>query len=94
MPHHLEDLLQRSIQDLTGEQAGKLRTLLCTYATIFSIGDLLVGCMDLVKHQIDTGNSHPIKHAPRRISPVQRCVMEELVGEMQTQRITEESSSP
>ncbi|MPC87686.1 hypothetical protein E2C01_082558 [Portunus trituberculatus] len=69
VPEHLREMLQKSTVRLSTEQAVQLRRMLCVYADVFSKGDTDLGCTNLVQHRIDTSGSHPIKHAPQRISP-------------------------
>ena len=53
--------------DMTGGQRTRLKTLLDEYADAFSSGPADLGRTSVVKHQIDTGDSPPIKQAPRRV---------------------------
>ena len=60
----LEDLAHRSAANLTGAQMEKMRHTLEQYANMFSRGDLDLGRVKLVKHNINTGSSAPIKSPP------------------------------
>ncbi len=94
VPSHLQDLWQRSVVCLTEEQAGEVGQLLSRYADVFSKGDHDLGCTDLVKHHIHTGDARPIKTPPRRIAPARRIEMEKAVEELKAQEVIEKSSSP
>ena len=94
VPEHLRALLEKSKKCLDPHQARRLRETLCNYADVFSRGDLDLGCTDLVRHTIDTGDARPIKHAPRRIPPARRQEMEKAVGDLLAQGVIERSSSP
>ena len=61
---------------------------------MFSRGDLDLVSTGLVKHTINTGNSAPIKHAPRRIAPARRQEMQRIVNELAAQGVIERSDSP
>ena len=54
----------------------------------------LVGRTHIVQHSIDTGNSLPIKQAPRRIPFSQGKHVSDLIQEMLEQGVIEESESP
>ena len=94
LPEHLQDLARRSSTNLTEAQTERMRDTLAQYADVFSRGDLDLGRTGLVKHTIDTGNSTPIKHAPRRIAPARREEMQRTVNELAAQGIIERSDSP
>ena len=68
--------------DLTGGQRTALKTLLDEYADIFSSGPADLGRTGVVKHQIDTGDSPPIKQAPRRVPLHQQEVVRQHVEDM------------
>ena len=57
-------------------------------------GSALTGHTDAVKHTIDTGNSAPIRCAPRRMSPQKIKKEEACVAEMLTSCQIEPSDSP
>lgn len=94
VPEHLRELLQKSAESLDPEQREKLRDMLCRYADVFSRGDTDLGRTNLVEHYIDTGDSRPIKHAPRRIPPARRQEMEKAVRDLLAQGVIEKSNSP
>ena len=94
VPEHLQDLLERSVVMLDREHTTRVAKLLREHADVFSNGDLDLGRTDLVKHRIDTGNSHPIKQPARRIAPARRQEMEATVGELISQGVVERSNSP
>ena len=94
VPEHLREMLKKSTGCLAPAQAQKLREMLCRYADVFSRGDTDLGRTDLVEHYIDTGDSRPIKHAPRRIPPARRQEMEKAVRDLLAQGVIEKSNSP
>ena len=94
LPAHLTDLAERSGSHLTQPQRVKMEDTLREFADVFSKGDHDLGRTGLVKHRIDTGNAHPIKHAPRRIPPAKREEMQQAVKELEKQGLIEKSDSP
>ena len=94
VPHHLQDLLDRSSVHLNESQKQQLEDLLVTFADVFSSGDHDIGCTGLVEHEINTGDHAPIKQPPRRIGPVRRKEMEEAVEKLRRQGVIEKSFSP
>ncbi|KAK3085526.1 hypothetical protein FSP39_004678 [Pinctada imbricata] len=66
LPEHLQDLFERSKQELTTEEQNKLKEVLIDNADAFSSHDLDLGSFDTIEHGIDTGEATPIKHRLRR----------------------------
>ena len=66
VPPHLTDLLERSMEHLTTEQAAKVAALLRKYADVFSKDEFDLGHFKTIKHRIDTGNAKPIRQRMRR----------------------------
>lgn len=52
---------------LRGEECTELDTLMTEYADIFAVNSAEIGRTDLVDHQINTGDSAPVKQPARRI---------------------------
>ncbi|KAK3882385.1 hypothetical protein Pcinc_013251 [Petrolisthes cinctipes] len=82
LPQHLWDLAKRSTSYLTEEEAKKMRKVLVQYADVFSQGDMDLGRTALVKHSVNTGNSSPVKQAPRRVALAKREEMQQAVESM------------
>ena len=95
LPTHLRDLLSQTSQDLDTTQQRRLADVLLQYADLFPIpGSTLTGHTDAVEHEIDTGDSAPIRCAPPRISPQKMKKEEECVTEMLIGGQIEPSHSP
>ena len=92
LPEHLQGLLERASSDLDNLQKSKLAN---TLLDLFPIpGSALTGHTDAVEHTIDTGDSLPVRCAPRRMSP-QKIKQEEVyVEEMLSGGQIEPSDSP
>ena len=70
LPAHLLDLLDQTSQDLDTTQQRHLVDVLLQYSDLFPVpGSTLTGHTDAVEHEIDTGDSSPIRYAPHRMSP-------------------------
>ena len=57
MSEHLQELYDRSSQNLNEDQKLKLRQLLTKHQAVFSKNDRDIGNTDLVTHKIDVGNT-------------------------------------
>ena len=79
---------------LTADQKQKLQALLLTYHDVFSAHDQDYGRTDLVKHNIRTGDTLPIKQRAYRASPNIRAEIDRQVQQLLEQDIIEESYSP
>ena len=95
LPEHLQWLLKRTSGDLDNIQKSQLASTLLEFVDLFPIpGSALTGHTDAVEHTIDTGDSQPVRCAPRRMSP-QKIKREEVcVDEMLSGRQIEPSESP
>ena len=86
LPEHLQELLDRMSEDLEDPQRNRLAQTLLEFVDLFPVpGSALTGHTEAVEHTIDTGDSLPIRCAPRRMSPQkikqeEACVEEMLTG--------------
>ena len=95
LPEHLKDLLDRASEDLDELQRGQMAEILLDFVDLFPVpGSTLTGHTDAVEHNIDTGDSRPIRCAPRRISPQKIKQEDNCVEEMLTGGQIEPSDSP
>ena len=95
LPEHIKDLLDRASDDLEDIQRGQLAETLLEFVYLFPVpGSTLTGHTDAVEHAIDTGDSWPIRCAPRRMSPQKIKQEEACVEEMLTDGQIEPSDSP
>ena len=94
LPDTLQKLLENSSHELTDEQRVSLSQLLCKYKDVFADTDGQLGRTSLVKHHISTGESPPIKQAPRRIPIHLRHEVDEIMQEMKDKDVIEPSCSP
>ena len=94
VPTHLQDLLLRSSEHLTGPQSEAVANLLCSYSDTFAKSTDDLGRTSLAEHTIDTGDARPVKQAPRRVPMALRAEAEREVQSMLRRGIIEPSSSP
>ncbi len=64
LPRHLRDLYDRSVTHLGPDEKRQVRQLLHEFPDVFSAGPHDLGCTDIVKHQIHTGDAAPIRQPP------------------------------
>ena len=88
----LWDIVSNSTH-LSNSEKELLFVLHMEYADVFSFHSDL-GCTDLTKHHIDTGDSQPIHQLPRRVSPARRQEVRQLLNEMLKNDIIQPSNSP
>ncbi|KAK3745246.1 hypothetical protein QZH41_001863 [Actinostola sp. cb2023] len=93
VPKHLEDMFQKSGNELSNAQREKLSALLIDYADIFACSSGDLGRTNLVEHRINTGDTIPIKQPARRLPMHRLAEAEEHVKKMLNDVIIEPSSS-
>ena len=87
LAEHLRELLERTSEDLEDSQQNRLAQTLLEFADLFPVpGSALTGHTEAVEHTINTGDSLPIRCAPRRMSQQkikqeEACVEEMLTGD-------------
>ena len=94
LPEHLQELLERSIDDLTDIQIAKTRNFLFHYSYIFSAGGNDIGRCDILKHKIPTGDSKPVKLPPRQIPIHLRGAVNDELDRLLDMGIIRPSASP
>lgn len=93
----IEKLLQilcHPLEKLSAEENEQLKTLIVEFSDVFALDDSELGCTQLVKHSIDTGDNAPIRQPPYRTPVVRREQLDKMVTTMQEQGVVEPSSSP
>jgi hypothetical protein len=73
MPDHLQNLLERSSRELSGEQRGQLADLLTEFQDVFARCEFDFGAFTALEHRIDTGDAAPLKERMRRTPPPVLC---------------------
>ena len=59
VPAHLQDLLERSSEELTEEQRSQLAELLTEFQDVFARSEFNFGDFTALVHEIDTGDAPP-----------------------------------
>ena len=67
VPEHLKHLFNRTIMDMNTKQRKEVAKLLNKYSDVFPKSDNDTGRTWIIKHQIPTRNTLPIKKQPRRV---------------------------
>ena len=91
---HLQELYNRSQDNLTDTELGQVRELLIEFQEVFSKSSMDLGRTSLVKHSIDIQGAMPIRQPPRKIPLAKKDEAEGAVQEMQRQGVIEPSRSP
>ncbi len=94
LPHHLRDLYDRSVTHLGPDEKRRVSQLLHEFPDVFSAGPHDLGCTDIVKHQIHTGDAAPIRQSPRRLPLAKKQEADAILLDMQKQGVIEPSSGP
>ena len=95
LTEHLQELLRRTSGDLDGVQKNQLASTLLEFVDLFHTpGSTLTRHTDTVEHNMYTGDSQPIRCAPRRMSPQKIKWEEACVDEMLSGGQIEPSESP
>ena len=95
VPAHLADLATRSCDGLSDEDAHKVRSLLHSYADVFSSSDTDIGRTNVVKHSIRLKDgAQPIKQRPYRHPPAQEEEIERQVQQMHKDGLICEGKGP
>ena len=66
LPEHLQDLFERSRQNLEVDQQEKLKQLLIEFQDVFAKDEFDLGNFTAIEHGINTENSAPVKQRLRR----------------------------
>ena len=81
-------------QDLDSQQLEKLQHATEEYHDVFVLAKDDLGCTDIVKHKINTGDHPPIKQYPRRTPFTQRAKIASMISDMEKKGIVRPSVSP
>uniref|UniRef100_A0A3B5LMC7 C2H2-type domain-containing protein n=1 Tax=Xiphophorus couchianus TaxID=32473 RepID=A0A3B5LMC7_9TELE len=90
----VRELCLRSCGGLDQEQSERLQDLLEAYIDIFAAKDEECTRTNLVQHDIDTGETRPIRLRPHRLPFSRRAVAEKKIEEMLKADVIEPSNSP
>ena len=94
VPEHLKDLFDRSSGHLDDSQKQELSKLLNDFSDTFATSKSDLGKTDVVEHEINTGDSMPIKQPPRRQPLKYKEAEKEHVKQMYEDDLIEPASGP
>ena len=80
--------------DLNPNEKEKLTNLIHEFSDIFAEDASELGRTSVIKHHIDTGDHHPVRQKPYRVSPFKKGIITEHVKEMAKNNIMRPSCSP
>ena len=89
LPEHLVTLYEKSCANLDSSQSEVLKQFLIKHQHVFSKDSNDIGHTTLIKHEIDTGDSKPVKKYPYRIPLAKRKSAEEEIRKMEKDGIIE-----
>ena len=92
LPGHLQPLFHRCVDGLETTEKEVVHQLLCQVSDLFSTGTNDLGCTDLVRHEIHTGDAKPVRQPPKKLPLAEREEAERM-SEMQKQGVIEPSVS-
>ena len=91
---HVDPLIEGISADATEEEKEKLKGILHEYVDVFSKSEYDIGCTDLAKHTIDTGDAKPIKQFLRKQPIIHVETIDTQVKEMIKSNVIVPSQSP
>ena len=94
LPKHLQPLLEGLASDVTVRQKHQLASVLDKYQDVFSNGPNDIGRTNLVNHEIDTGESRPIRVPARRLPISKQDIERTEVQKMVEKGVIQPSASP
>ena len=96
LPEHINVLFLETVNEcnLTSDVERDLKQLLYDHSDTFARSSTDLGFCNIIKHDIDTGDSRPIKQSPRRPPLAARDAEDEILNEMLETGVIEPSTSP
>ena len=96
VPEHIQVLFHTTVQEnhLSHSLATELKDLFLDHADTFATGPTDIRYCDQLQHDIDTGDTIPIKQSPRRPSLSARQAEDDILDEMLESGVIEPSDSP
>ena len=76
------------------EESLQLKELVLKFTDVFALDPSQLGTTTMVRHVIDTEDSHPVRQPPRRVPFALRGRVEEMVDDMLQRGIVKPSKSP
>ena len=93
LPEQLQTLLDKSSEHLNRTQKRQLRSTLTNYKDVFALNDDDMGYTDIVRHEIKTNGSNPVKERVRRLPHHMAEEADKQVDDMLKRGVIEKSIS-
>uniref|UniRef100_A0A5S6Q2I3 RNA-directed DNA polymerase n=2 Tax=Trichuris muris TaxID=70415 RepID=A0A5S6Q2I3_TRIMR len=90
----LQQLVETTGVPLTASQRKKLHGMLSKFRNAFAASEFDIGRTSVLKHDIVTDNIRPVRHPLRRLAPVERKEVSQLIQRLLDNKIIEPSNSP
>ena len=96
LPEHVSVLFLQTVQEnnLSSHVERGLKQLLHDHQDTFATSSTDIGYCPLIEHDIDTGNTPPIKQSPRRLPLAAREAEDQILDDMLESGVIQPSSSP
>ncbi|MEW8191404.1 MAG: reverse transcriptase domain-containing protein [Candidatus Thiodiazotropha endolucinida] len=94
VPDHLQQLLSSSCANRSDMERSRITDCLVEFQDTFSKHEFDLGLTSLIEHEIDVGNSKPIKQPPRRVPVAFATEEENVIKQLEQQGVIRKSSSP
>ena len=93
VPEHIRLLFHTTVQEnhLSQSLATELKDLFLDHASTFATRSTDIGYSDILQHDIDTGDTFPIKQSPRRPPLCARQAEDDILDEMLESGVIEPS---
>ena len=93
LPPHMQDLFERTKEEVAEEHHEQVRKLLTRHAGVFAKDASDMGKTSWVKHDIDTGNHSPVRQRPRRLRLEQKEEVQKQIKNLQESGLIRPSTS-
>uniref|UniRef100_A0A5S6Q464 Reverse transcriptase domain-containing protein n=1 Tax=Trichuris muris TaxID=70415 RepID=A0A5S6Q464_TRIMR len=87
-------MINESSDHLTGEQKQRFQHLVDDFQHAFAWSDGNLGRTTILKYRIDTGSAKPVRQMPRRLSPLEREEVAQMIRNMERRNLIGKSVSP
>ncbi len=94
LPPHLNDVYKKASEYLEMKEKAEVESMLASHQKAFCKDEFDLGRTHLVEHSIDTGDSRPIKLAPRRVPLAFQNEEKKAIEHMLKKKAIRESTSP
>ena len=94
LPPHLEDLYNRSTENIEPRHHQQIKMCLIEYGDVFSKNSRDIGRTDIVQHHIKTGDAKPVKQKARRHPLCNQQEIDRQVQDLLDRDVIEPSESP